>query len=135
MSNNLSALEEFDAQRKIEMPHLLYSATDLVAKKNIAYVVLAKKEKEILLISPAGFGEAAVVAGFSEKNIEHFAKFASKECKERMFEVIKNDLLAKDIWEIAEAMDDDLGRDSKSHRQRVRKVLQYIYNNQTVFHF
>ena len=74
MNNNLSALEEFDAQRKIQFPHLLYSTIDLRTKRNSAYSVLLKKENEILLISPSGFGESSVVAGLTEKNIEYFSE-------------------------------------------------------------
>ena len=135
MDNDLSALEEFDAQRKIQFPYLLHSAVDLLAKKKIAYVVLAKKENEILLVSPAGFGEAAVIAGLTEKNIEYFAKFAPREYREKLAETIDNDYSLKDIWEVAKAMDEDLNDNAKNNRLRVKNVLQYIYDNQIAFHF
>ncbi len=135
MNNNLTALEEFDVQRKIEMPHLLHKANSLIAKKNIAYVVLAKKEDEILLISPSGFGEASVATGLNEKDIEYFARRASREHKENLYSLIANELLIKNIWDIAKAMDEDFAEGSKNNQQRVKNVLRYIYDNQLVFHF
>jgi hypothetical protein len=135
MNNALSALEEFDAQRKINLPHLLYDASDIVGKKRIAYVVLAKKENEILLITPSGFGEVAVIAGLTETNIEYFAKIAPREFKEKLFETITNEIYTKEIWEVAKAMDDDMSANSTANQQRVKNVLQYIYDNQVVFHF
>lgn len=135
MDNVLNALEEFDAQRKIQFPYLLHKATDLNAKKKMAYVILAKKEAEMLLISPAGFGEDSVIAGMTEKNMEFFAKFAPKEYKKIFLGIIANNYLVNDILEIAKAMDEDFGKGSVVNQTRVRNVLQYAYDNQIVFHF
>ncbi len=135
MSDNLSTLEEVDFQGKLQFPHLMFTRKDPMAKKKIAYVVLAKKENEILLVSPAGFGEAAVIAGLTEKNIEYFAKFAPREYREKLAETIDNDYSLKDIWEVAKAMDEDLNDNAKNNRLRVKNVLQYIYDNQIAFHF
>ena len=135
MDNSLSALEEFDAQRKIQYPHLLYSATDMVAKKKMAYVVLAKKGDELLLIEPSGFGEATVIAGLTVGDIEYFSKHAPRDCKENLISTVRNDLLVKDIFEIAQAMDDDLGGGATTNQQRVKKVMQYISDNRIAFQF
>lgn len=135
MSNNLSALEEFDAQRKIQFPHLLSSAVDLRSKKNTAYLVLARKERDLLLISPSGFGESAVIAGLSEKNIEHFMKGAPREHKENLLSVVSNNLLMEDAWEIAKSMDEDSGSGQTQHQDRVKKVFQYIKDNRAMLQF
>ncbi len=133
MSNNLSTLEEFDAQRKFEFPHLLYVADNLTAKKNIAYTVLAKREDEILLMSPAGFEDAAVVAGLGVANIEYFIKNAPMEYKENLIKAINNSLLFKDVWEIVQSMDEDEGDGLTRNQERVKKVIQYIFDNKVVF--
>lgn len=135
MSNDLSALEEFDAQMKIEMPHLLYEKSDLISRKKVAYIVLAKKENEILLINPAGFCESSVIAGLNEKNIEYFAKFAPREYKESLALTISNDFLVEDVLEISKAMDDDYGKSIASNQQRIRNVFKYIEDNKVVFYF
>ena len=133
MNNNLSALEEFDAQRKIQFPHLLYSTIDLRTKRNSAYSVLLKKENEILLISPSGFGESSVVAGLTEKNIEYFSKFAPKEYREQLMSVVGNSYLMEEVWEIIKLMDEDDGQ--IKNKIRMVNVVQYIRDNKIVFQF
>lgn len=135
MSNDLSALEEFDAQRKIQFPHLLHEASSLSDKKNIAYVVLAKSADEILLVSPSGFGEATVIAGMTEKNTEHLVKFAPREYKENLVSAIADSYLLNDVWEIVSAMDDDEGNVSTKNQDRIKNVIQYIKDNRAAFQF
>lgn len=135
MDNNLSALEEFDAQRKIQFPHLLSVAVDLMSKKKIAYGVLTRKKEELLLISPSGFGEAAVIAGLTEENIEYFIKFAPREYKENLFTTMLNSILVVDAWGIAESMDEDLDNGKTQNQDRLRKVFQYIQDNKVAFQF
>lgn len=135
MSKYLSTLEEFDIMGKMQNPHLLFSKNDFFSKKNIAYIVLAKKEDEILLINPMGFRDSAVLAGISEKNIEYIAKFGPREYKEIILNTIRKKDIINEILEIGKVMDEDLSNGVSYNQKRIKKVLQYINYNSIVFLF
>lgn len=134
MNNGLNALEEFDAQRKIQFPHLLKKASDIIVKKNIALLVFGLKEWDVLLISPSGFSESSVIAGITEKNIEFFLKKAPMEYKKNLLEAIENEFIVEETVKIAEAMDEDMSTEN-SNQNRVRNVLNYIRDNSNVLSF
>jgi hypothetical protein len=135
MENNLTMLEEFDIERMLQTPHLLFSRMLPNANKRIAFLVLRKKENEILLINSLGFKDPAVLAGLSEKHIEYIAKNGPLEYKENLIEIFSDQRLLNSVWEIAKSMDDDASEDLKKNQGRVKKVIQYIYDNRAMFQF
>jgi hypothetical protein len=120
---------------RLQSPYLLPSQNDILAKKKIAFLVASKNEEEILLVSPGGFLSSTVLAGITEKNIEHVAKNAPREYKKNIIEALGNQETMKEIMEIAKAMDDDLGRNITKNQDRIRNVIQYIKDNIQVFQF
>jgi hypothetical protein len=133
MSNNLSALEEFDAQRKIQFPHLLSGTADLRSQKIVAYDVLTRKNEELFLMSPSAFGEASAIAGLTEQNIEYFTKNAPIEYKKRLITTMLSGYGIEEAWEVVRAMDEDFGDGQTQNQNRLGKVLQYIQDNRVVF--
>lgn len=135
MSQYVTTLEEFDIMGKFQTPYLMHVKNDNISKKNVAYIVLSKKIDEILLVSPLGFRESAIIAGLSEKHIELLAKHAPQEYKEYILKTVSDNAFVSDITEIAKDMDDDLGGGATTNQQRVRNVVQYIQDNRVVFQF
>lgn len=131
----LYTLEEFDISRKIMLPHLLYSPMTPQNKRNVAFMIQSRKEDEILLISSLAFRESYVIAGLTEKQIEYFALHAPKEYKENLMEAVSDQDVINDIGEIAAMMDQELPGKSDANQQRVRRVFDYIRNNQVAFRF
>lgn len=135
MEVDYSALEEFDIIRNIQTPYLIYKKLDSVAKKNIAYNVLARKAEDILLISALGFREESVIAGLSEKHIEHIAKHGPRKYKENILEIFSDGDSVAEIKEIARVMDEDSTGGATPNQQRIRNVMKYARDNQRVFQF
>jgi hypothetical protein len=131
----LTTLEEYDAIMRFQSPHLLPSQNGILAKKKIAFLVASAKEDEVLLILPDGFLDSAVLAGLTEKNIEHIAKHAPKEYKENILSSLKNQERIAEILEIAKTMDNDLGTNINKNQERINNVIQYIKDNLKVFEF
>lgn len=135
MPENLTTLEEFDFRRKVQTPHLSFYPLNLIAKKNIAFIVLSNKETEILLINSLGFKTNSVFAGLSEGHIEYVAKNGPIDYKENLLKILKDQEMIKGAFEIAKAMDEDLGGNVTKNQERVNNVIQYIKDNEIAFKF
>ena len=135
MENNLDILEEFDATREIQSPHLVHGKISPVTKQRIAYSVYMRKPEEILLINDTAFYVDAVFAGLTEKQVEYFAKNAPREYKESIMKIFEEGGGLNEAWGVAKSMDSAEGKNSDFHQKRFRKVVQYIKDNQAVFKF
>ncbi|OGI15588.1 MAG: hypothetical protein A2Z52_01130 [Candidatus Moranbacteria bacterium RBG_19FT_COMBO_42_6] len=133
MKNNLNMLEEFDIIGKFQYPHMLFFPITPVSKKQTAYLMMSKREDEILLISSPGFGNASVVAGLTEKNIEYLAKKGPRDFKEAILKILQDQIALKEILEIAKSMDDDVSGNATQNQSRIKNVIQYIKDNRVVF--
>jgi len=133
MGNKLTSLEEFDVQRTLQTPHLLFSRKLAYADKKVAFIVLRKKEDEMLLINSSGFSNAAIFAGLTEKHIEYFAKNAPMEYKNEIMKILRDKAAMEGVREIAEDMDEDEGDGLTKHQDRIKKVIRYILDNQIAF--
>lgn len=119
----------------ISNPHFLYVSNSISDRKKVAIIIFAKKENEILLIDNYGFLIDSVFAGLSEKHIEHIAKNGPRDYKENILKILKDKEMMKGVFEIAKAMDEDMGGGSVRHQQRVKNVIQYIKDNRVAFEF
>lgn len=135
MTEFLSTLEEFDLAQKLQFPQFLFIQKDTVSQKRLAFEILSRKENEIILVTSDGFEYGGVLAGLSEKHIEHIAKSGPRDYKENILKSIRDQKILAEIGAIAKAMDEDLGGGSTRHQTRVKNVIQYIKDNQVVFEF
>lgn len=135
MKNDLNMLEEFDITGKLQYPHMLFFPVTSVSKKQTAYLMMSKKEADILLISSPGFGNASVFAGLTENNIEYLAKKGPRDFKEEVLKFLQDQTATKEVFEIVKAMDDDLGGQATQNQTRIKNVIQYIKDNRVAFEF
>lgn len=135
MDNFLYALEEFDTIRKITFPHLLYDEMTPENKRNVAFMILGRKAEEILLVSPLAFGESYIVAGMTEQQIAYFSLHATRDYRESLMRAFSNQESITDMMQIATTMDQEIGKGSIVNQQRLRKVFNYLRDNQIVFKF
>lgn len=135
MSQLVTILEELNIRDSIEAPHFLYVEGTMLEKRRVAYLILQRKEDEVLLIDRTGFLVDSVLAGLSEKHIEHIAKSGPRDYKENILKSVKDQKILAEVVAIAKAMDEDLGGGSTRHQTRVKNVIQYIKDNQVVFEF
>lgn len=127
--------KEIEIIDHISHPHL-FSFGDEKSKKNISQQIFKNyEEKEILIIDPYGFLIGSVFAGLTEKHIEYIAKNAPKDYKDNILKLLQDQEALKGVFEIAKAMDDDLGRGSTQNQDRARNVIQYIKDNRIAFEF
>ena len=63
------------------------------------------------------------------------AKNAPEDYKKNILELLNNQEMVNGIFEIAKAMDDDLGRGATQNQDRARNVIQYIKDNRIAFEF
>jgi hypothetical protein len=135
MENDFGLLEEFDIISEIQTPHLIHKDFSLVTKKRVAYSILRRKPEEILLMNSPAFSVDAILAGLSEKQIEHIALSAPDEYRKEIIDSLRQDYKIKEIMEIAQSMDEDLGENSTQNQERAKNVIQYIKDNRVVFEF
>lgn len=135
MENNLELLEEFDIARELQTPHLLHKKIYLSAKKQTAYSILSRKQDEILLANSTAFNTDSVFTGLSEKHIEFIAQHAPADYRKEIIDLIFQDYKLDNIFEIAKAMDQDLGGNTTQNQTRVKNVIQYIKDNRIAFEF
>ncbi len=134
MPETLTLVEEFDITRKLQFPHT-FSCTNIFQKKELAYYAFAKNNSEILLITPGGFQANFILAGLSEKHIEYIATNAPTEYKKELLDSFLKKYTLKEIFEIAQSMDEDLGGGATQNQERVKNVIQYISDNRIAFEF
>lgn len=127
--------EEIKIKGILHEPHFSYIESTLVNKKYIASLIFQKKEEDIFLIASSGFIIDSVFSGLTEKHIEYIAKNAPRNYKENLLKIQEDKEMMQGVFEIAKAMDKDLGESVTQNQQRVRNVIQYIKDNQAVFQF
>jgi len=126
-------MEEYEILESIETPHLSYVLDTLMDRKKTARNVLNRKTEDVLLIDKTGFYIDSIFAGLSEKSIEYFAKHAPMEYKKNLMEIFRDKDMLDSMWETVKSMDDDEGSGTISNQDRIKKVIQYIRDNQIVF--
>lgn len=127
--------EESIIKLNLREPHFSYINDSVLSKKKISFLMLAKGNDSILLVDSYGFIFDSIFAGLSEKHIEHIAKNGPRDYKENILKISKDGKTMEGVFEIAKAMDEDLGGGSTRHQTRVKNVMQYIRDNQVVFEF
>lgn len=132
---NISPDNEFDIDRQLREPHFSYIDDNVLNKKKVSFLILSKDNSRILLVDSYGFIFDSIFTGLSEKHIEHIAKNGPKDYKENILKILKDKEMMQGVFEIAKAMDEDLGGGSTRHQTRVKNVIQYIKDNQVVFEF
>jgi hypothetical protein len=135
MKEELSIIEEMEIEQNIREPFGDYISPSLAVKRKIAYSILTRNESTVLLLDRYGFTIDYIFAGLTEKHIECFAKNAPKVYKDNILKTLRDQEMVKGVFEIAKAMDDDLGENITKNQERVRNVIQYIKDNRMVFEF
>lgn len=135
MAEFLTTLEEFDLYEKLQFPHFSLSEEDIASQKKLAYEILSRKEENILLVTSHGFEYSEILAGLSEKHIEYIAKNGPRDYKENILNLLSDKEAVGLIFEIAKAMDEDLGENVTQNQDRIRNVIQYIKDNRVAFEF
>lgn len=135
MGNYISSLEEFDIQSWLQNPHMFFPQTTLVQKKQLAYLILSKKDSDILLMTSLSLKNECILAGLSYEHMEYIAKYGPREYKEQLFNSFMNGDILESIIQIVSAMDDDAGGKTSVHKERVVALRQYLQDNQVVFKF
>jgi hypothetical protein len=120
---------------KITLPHISFPQNTIYQKAVLAFHILSLKENEVLLSGTASFSYASIIAGISENNIEYIGKNAPQNYKTELFDAIQKNYIVKEVSEIAQAMDKDLGENVTQNQQRVKNVMRYIQDNQIAFQF
>jgi len=133
--NQLNIDEELNIRKNLREPHLSYISSIVENRKKVAYLVLQKKEDEILLVDRSGFLIDSVFAGLTEKHIEYIAKKAPKEYKIRILQILSDKQMMNGVFEVVRSMDGDLGHNITKNEDRIRNVIQYIKDNIQVFQF
>jgi hypothetical protein len=135
MQSDLSMLEELNIIENLKEPHLSYVIGTVVERKRVAYLVLQKDEKDILLIDSSGFLIDSVFAGLSEKNAEHLAKKGPRKYKESLIRILRDQEMMQGVFEIVKALDEDLGSNIAQNQDRIKNIIQYIKDNRVAFEF
>ncbi|MFA5994411.1 MAG: hypothetical protein WC823_05630 [Parcubacteria group bacterium] len=135
MEYSLSIIEKLNVEELLLTPHLSYVENSILERKKVSSLILQKKIDDIMLITSSGFLIDSVFAGLSEKHIEHIAKNAPKNYKESLLKIQEDPEMMQGVFEIAQAMDRDLGENVTQNQQRVKNVMRYIQDNQIAFQF
>ena len=118
---------------KLSIPHAYFPQENIGQKKTLARHIFSLKNEYILLPTYFAFSYTSIIAGLSEKHIEYVAKNAPVEYKKELATTILNKYKMKEVFEIAKAMDEDLGENLNQNQQRIKRVYQYICDNWSVF--
>lgn len=135
MNNNLSLIEELNIEEYFREPFSAYVFGTLIEKKTVAYSVFQRKITDILLISSGGFLFDSVFAGLRDEHVQFISRSGPKDYKVNLLEIIRNKEKMVRVFEIAKAMDEDLGSNTTQNRDRVKNVIQYIKDNRIAFEF
>ncbi|MFA5777848.1 MAG: hypothetical protein WC906_05460 [Parcubacteria group bacterium] len=135
MKEELSIEEEMKIEQDLREPFGDYIAPSLSVKKKIAHSILSREEKTVLLLDKYGFTIDFIFAGLTEKHIEYITKNAPKDYKDNILKLLQDQETLKGVFEIARAMDGDLGREAMQNQDRVGNVIQYIKDNRIAFEF
>jgi|SRR3989344_4561085 len=135
MIGDLKILEEYKIRDFIENPDFTYVEGTILERRRVSVSILMRREVEVLLIHKSCFLIDSVFAGLSENHIEYIAKNGPKNYKENLLKILDDQGMMKGVFEIAEAMDEDLGDNITKNQERVKNVIQYIKDNRVAFEF
>lgn len=135
MSDLLTTIEEINIEEMLRAPHLSYVVENLLDRKKIAASILRRNNEEILLIDSSGFLIDSVFAGLTENHIEYIAKNGPRDYKKNLLKILQDQAMMRGVFEIAKAMDEDLGENITQNQDRVKNVVQYIKDNRIAFEF
>lgn len=127
--------KELLIRSNLKEPHYSYLDDSISNKKKVSYLISSKNINEILLVDSYGFLFDSIFAGITEKQIEYIAENAPKDYKDNILKLLRDQEMMRGGFEIAKAMDEDLGREATQNQDRVRNVIQYIKDNKTAFEF
>jgi hypothetical protein len=133
--DDLTLEEKVKIREGLKEPHFSYIESKLLNRTKVAFSILQRKEADILLVDSYGFSIDSVFAGLSEKNIEYIAKNGPKNYKNNILKILGDQGMLKGVFEIAQAMDEDMNGDTTRNQERVRNVIQYIEDNKIAFQF
>ena len=133
MIGDLKILEEYKIRDFIENPDFTYVEGTILERRRVSVSILMRREVEVLLIHKSCFLIDSVFAGLSENHIEYIAKNGPKNYKENLLKILDDQGMMKGVFEIAEAMDEDLGDNITKNQERVKNVIQYIKDNRVAF--
>jgi hypothetical protein len=125
MSDLLTTIEEMNATEHLKEPHLSYVVASLQERKKVSLDILKRHENEI----------DSVFAGLNEKHINYIAKNAPRDYKKNILQTIRDPEMLQEVFEIAKAMDKDLGENVTQNQDRLKNIIQYIKDNHVVFEF
>ena len=135
MEHKIDLLSELKIYKLLGKPHFSYVLNSVANRKTVASSMLQRDEGVILLADSDGFLIDSVFAGLSGKHIEHIAKNAPRDYKNNILKILQDQEMMRGVFEIAKAMDDDLGRGTTQNQDRVKNVIQYIKDNRIAFEF
>ncbi len=135
MYHDIDLSSELKIYKLIEKPHLSYILNSIENRKTVAFSILQRNDDAILLIDSDGFIIDSIFAGLTEKHLEYITKNAPKDYKDNILKLLRDQEMVNGVFEIAKAMDGDLGRGATQNQDRVRNVIQYIKDNRIVFEF
>lgn len=120
---------------KATIPHIVFFQDNLTQKRILAEHIYSLENEEILFIAIAAFSHPSVIAGITTNQIEFFVKNAPMNYKNELAKSLNIDYRMKEVFEIAKAMDEDLGEGLMQNQKRIKSVQQYISDNWAVFQF
>jgi hypothetical protein len=132
---NIEFEKELIIRKNLKEPHFSYLEDSVLNRKRVSGLVMSKNNDEILLVDSYGFNFDSIFVGLTEKHIEHITKNAPKDYRENILKLLGDQEMMKGVFEIAKAMDGDLGRGSTQNQDRARNVIQYIKDNRIAFEF
>jgi hypothetical protein len=120
---------------QLTLPYIYYTQ-DTIGQKTILARYIGTLSGDILLI-PSSYllSYSAVIAGLTQIQIEYIAKNAPVNYKKELANSMTMDYRMKEVFEIAKAMDEDLGDGVEQNQKRIKSVQQYILDNWVVFQF
>jgi len=91
------------------IPHIAFPQDTIQQKKALARHIALLKKEELLFASAMAFSYESVIAGITAEQMEYFTKNAPKNYKQEIAKSIMAEYRMKEVFEIAKAMDEDLG--------------------------
>ncbi len=122
-------------ENDLREPHFSYLDDGILDRERVSSLISFKSDEEILLVDSYGFNFDSIFAGLSKSHIEHIAKNAPKDYRDNILKLLRDQEMINGVFEIAKAMDEDLGKGATQNQDRVRNVIQYIKDNRVAFEF
>lgn len=120
---------------QLTMPYIYFSQEDDDQKVIFAEYIKNLDPETLLIPSSHIFSYPTVLAGITEKHIEYMAKKAPENYKKEIISAIMKDHRMEEALKIADLMDGKEGKGGEENRLRLKRVVQYIWDNKDVFEF